>query len=119
MADLELRSGQPYVLAVREADKRRILTRYTEIGCIDAEVSVEPRFTGQAGVVDLIYRIHEGEPFLLGELEIRGSDRTKDRVITREAIQAGLLPGEVLDRNRVEIYKRRLMTLGSSVHAPE
>jgi beta-lactamase regulating signal transducer with metallopeptidase domain len=111
-ADLELHSGRPYLASVRDADKRRILTKYNEIGCIHTEVSVEPRFTGQPGVVDLLYKINEGEPYLLGELWIQGNDRTKDKVIRHEAIQARLLPNEVLDSNRIEIFKRRLMGLG-------
>ncbi len=117
--DLELHSGKPYLLSVRDADKRRILIKYNEIGCIDTDVNVEPRFTNQNGVVDLLYKIEEREPYLLGELEIVGNDRTKDKVIRREAIQAGLLPGEILDGNRIEIYKRRLMTLGYFVHDQE
>ena len=53
-------------------------------------------------MVDLVYKIEEGEPYLLGELRIRGNERTKDKVIRREAAMAGLLPGEVLDKNRIE-----------------
>ncbi len=119
MKDLELHSGKPFLDAVRDADKRRILIKYNEIGCIDTEVVVEPRFTNQRGVVDLLYKIEEHEPYLLGELEIQGNTRTRDRVIRREAVQAGLLPGEVLDKNRIEIYKRRLMALGYFQHNPE
>jgi hypothetical protein len=42
-------------------DKKRIVTRYNEIAGIDAEVSVEPRFTSQHGVVDLLYHVSEGK----------------------------------------------------------
>ena len=59
-------------------------------------------------MVDLVYRIEEGEPYLLGELIVRGNERTKDKVIRREAAMAGLLPGEVLNMNRIEIFKERL-----------
>jgi outer membrane protein insertion porin family len=80
MDGLELHSGKPYLASVRDADKKRILIKYREIGCIDAEVSVEPRFTSEAGVVDLLYNISEREPFLLGEMEIeRRNPRTKIR----------------------------------------
>ena len=119
MDDLELHSGKPYLLNVRDADKNRILIKYNEIGCIDTDVSVEPRFTSQLGVVDLLYNINEGEPYLLGELEIVGNDRTKDKVIRREAVMAGLLPGEILDKNRIEIFKRRLMMLGYFQNDPQ
>ena len=106
MDDLELHSGKPYLTTARDADKNRILIKYNEIGCIDTDVSVEPRFTNQLGVVDLLYNISEGEPYLLGELEIVGNDRTKDKVIRREAVMAGLLPGEILElANRLEIFR--------------
>ena len=117
--DLELHSGKPFLQAVRDADKNRILIKYREIGCIDTQVVEEPRFTNQSGVVDLLYKIEEGEPYLLGELRIQGNGRTKDKVIRREAVQAGLLPGEVLDMNRIDIYKRRLGALGYFQNNPQ
>ena len=100
------------MMAVRDADKNRMLIKYGEIGCIDAQIACEPRFTNQLGVVDLVYKIEEREPYMLGELEIEGNGRTKDKVIRREAVMAGLLPGEVLDKNRIEIFRRRLMRSG-------
>jgi outer membrane protein insertion porin family len=110
--DLELHSGKPFILAVREADKNRMLIKYGEIGCIDAQIVCEPKFTDQPGIVDLVYKIEEHEPYALGELRIVGNGRTKDKVIRREAVMAGLLPGEVLDKTRMEIFRRRLMSLG-------
>ena len=109
--DLELLSGRPFMMVMREADKNRMLTQYDEIGCIDAQIKCEPRFTDKLGVVDLVYSIEEREPFTLGEIEIVGNDRTKDKVIRREAVMAGLLPGEVLDKNRIELFRRRLARL--------
>ena len=71
MDGLELHSGKPFLLTVRDADKNRILTRYsTAIGCIGTEISVEPRFTGQPGVVDLLYKINESEANPPDRLEI-------------------------------------------------
>jgi outer membrane protein insertion porin family len=109
---LELHSGKPFLDSVRDADKRRLLAKYYEIGCIEADIVIEPKFTEQHGVVDLLFKIEEKEPYLLGELEIVGNARTKDKVVRREAVQAGLLPGEVLDKNRIDMYKRRLGSLG-------
>ncbi len=119
MEDLELHSGRPYQVVVRDADKNRILIKYNEIGCIDTEVDVDPRFTSEPGIVDLLYTIREGEPFLLGALDIEGNTRTKDWVIRREAMAAGLNPGEVLDKNRIELFKRRLTMLGYFQNDPQ
>ena len=110
--DLELHSGRPFLQAVRDADKARMLIKYNDIGCIDTQIVAEPRWTNEAGVVDLVYKIEEGEPYLLAELKIQGNSRTRDKVIRREAVQAGLLPGEILDKNRIDIFQRRLNALG-------
>jgi len=117
--DLELHSGKPFKMAVRDADKNRMLIQYGEIGCIDAQIECEPRFTNELGVVDLVYRIDERQPYTLGELEIVGNERTMDKVIRREAVQAGLLPGEILDKNRIEIFRRRLMSTGYFLNNPQ
>ena len=119
MDDLELHSGKPFLVAVRDADKNRMLIKYDEIGCIDARSASSRGSPAQPGVVDLVYKIEEGEPYLLGELEIEGNERTKDKVIRREAVQAGLLPGEILDKNRIEIFKRRLTVLGYFANDPQ
>jgi outer membrane protein insertion porin family len=113
-----LYGGKPFLDSVRDADKNKLLAKYYELGCIEAEVVIEPKFTDQHGVVDLVYKIEEKDPFLLGELEIRGNTRTKDKVIRREAVQAGLLPGEVLDKNRIDMYRRRLTSLQYFVNDP-
>ncbi len=117
--DLELLSGKPVMMAMRDADKNRMLVQYYEKGCIDAQIKCEPHFTDRLGVVDLVYSIEEREPFTLGELVIVGNDRTKDKVIRREAVMAGLLPGEILDRNRIELFRRRLQRLGYFVNNPQ
>ncbi len=93
------------MMAVKEADKNRMLLKYGEIGCIDAQIVSEPRFTNELGVVDLVYKIEEHEPYMLGELRIQGNGRTKDKVIRREAVMAGLLPGEVLDKTRIDALR--------------
>jgi outer membrane protein insertion porin family len=108
---LQLHSGKPFLDALREADLKLMTARYNALGCIDTQIAFEPRFTNKLGVVDLVYKIEEGEPYLIGDFRIIGNTRTKDKVIRREAVMAGLLPGEVLDKNRLEIYQKRLQGL--------
>jgi beta-lactamase regulating signal transducer with metallopeptidase domain len=112
--DLELHSGRPFLQAVRDADKARMLVKYSEMGCIDTQIVAEPRWTNEPGVIDLVYKIEEGEPYPLGELKIQGNLRTRDKVIRREAVRAELLPREVLDKNRIEIFRKGLAALGYS-----
>jgi outer membrane protein insertion porin family len=73
---LELHSGKPFLLAMREADKNRMLIKYGEIGCIDAQIACEHRLTDEPGVVDIVYKIEENEPSsMFQELRIPGSGR--------------------------------------------
>ncbi|MFO0890999.1 MAG: POTRA domain-containing protein [Isosphaeraceae bacterium] len=116
---LQLHSGKPFLEAVREADLKLMMARYYALGCIDTQINYEPRFTNELGVVDLVYKIEEGEPYLVGEIKFVGNTRTKDKVIRREFVQAGLLPGEVLDKNRLDIARQRLQALGYFQMNPE
>ena len=116
---LLLHSGKPFLDGLREADLKLMTSRYSALGCIDTQINFEPRFTNKLGVVDLVYRIEEGEPYLVGEFVIRGNTRTKDKVIRREAAMAGVLPGEILDKNRLDKYKQRLQSLGYFQMNPE
>jgi outer membrane protein assembly factor BamA len=71
--DLELHSGKPFMEAVREADKNRMLIKYGEIGFIDTQIACKPRFTDQPGVVDLVYKIKEGGPLFSSEGKVRAN----------------------------------------------
>ena len=70
-----------------------------------AAIRTRGEFYAQPGFVDVVYHIEEGEPYVLGQIIVRGNARTRDKVIRREALMAGLLPGEMLDFNRIEKFK--------------
>ncbi len=106
--DLKLHSGQPILQSVKEADHQRLMSKYSSLGYIDAAISVDPKYTNTPGIVDITYKIEEGSPYLTGEIIIRGNERTKDKVVRREFLMAGVLPGEPLDKNRLEIARKRL-----------
>ena len=110
--DLKLKAGQPYNEALREIDTKAINVRYWEIGCIDTKVEKDQPPTEEPGFVDVVYRIEEGEPFTLGRIIVKGNARTKEKVVRREALMAGLVPGGKLDLNRLETFKKRLAGTG-------
>ena len=116
---LTLHSGQPILDSVKEADRKNLVAKYNEIGCIDTQIMPEPRYTDEIGVVDIVYHVQEGEPYILGELKIVGNERTREKVVRREAVMAGLLPGEPLDANRIQIFKQRLAGTGFFQNNPE
>jgi outer membrane protein insertion porin family len=116
---LMMHSGQPVLETLRENDRKSLMAKYNNLGCIKTQIIPDARLTDQTGVLDLVYHIEEGDPYRMGELIIRGNERTKDKVIRREAANAGLLPGEVLNVNRLEAYRNRLQALGYFTNQPD
>jgi outer membrane protein insertion porin family len=119
---LVMHSGQPFSDVLFEADRKTLESKYGEIGCIDAQIDVERRYVdpaNQPGLVDLIYRIEEGDPYILGHFIVKGNERTRDYVVRREAEMAGLVPGEPINMKRVEQYKKRLEGLRFFVADPQ
>ncbi len=116
--DLELHSGKPFMEAVREADKNRMLIKYGEIGYIDVQIACEPRFTNEVGVVDLLYKIEENGPFFFSESLLRADDSSKKtpapiisaiRFQGNDTVPSAHIFGEIatragqpLDRNRLQ-----------------
>jgi len=113
-----LKPGDPFNETVRDIDFTNLRTKYWGIGCIDTKVEKDQPVTDEPGFVRVVYRIEEGNPYVLGQLIVRGNARTKDKVIRREAVMAGLLPGEVLDQNRMQIFEKRLRSTGYFGGAP-
>jgi outer membrane protein insertion porin family len=57
------------------------------------------------GTMDLEFQIKEGQKSHVEKIDIRGNNKTKDKVIRREL---AISPGEVFDMVRVKISKQRL-----------
>jgi len=116
---LLMHSGQPMIESLKDSDSMRLMSKYYELGCLNTQILAQARITDKPGVMDLVYKIEEGVPVVMGDLIIKGNDRTQDRVIRREANMAGLLPGELLDKNRIDIFKKRLANTGYFAVAPD
>src|ERR1051325_6418167 len=77
-------------------------------GYVDLVVTPKSIPAGPA-LVDVHYKIEEGERSYLNRVTIEGNTRTKDKVIRREVLVA---PGDVFNTVRVDTTKKRLDNLG-------
>lgn len=59
----------------------------------------------EKGTMDVVYQVEEGEPSYIEKIEIKGNQKTKDKVIRREL---AVTPGEKFDMVRVKLSKERL-----------
>jgi outer membrane protein insertion porin family len=62
----------------------------------------------ETGTMDLEFKISEGQKSFIEKIEIRGNDKTKDKVIRREL---AVSPGETFDMVRVRLSEQRLQGL--------
>ena len=70
------------------------------------DIDLRPSFRLEPGTVDLTLTVSEGREFRVGEIEVRGNDKTQDKVILREF---DLAPGEPYDSDAVAQATRRLL----------
>lgn len=78
---------------------------YGARGYIDARVLARKVPNIEAGTMDLLYEVVEGEKCYVEKVEIKGNVKTKDKVIRREL---SVTPGEVFNMVKVKRSKTRL-----------
>src|SRR5260370_22790581 len=62
-------------------------------------------FKKEPGKVELVYDIHEGKPFKLGRILVKGNTRTPDKVVEREL---RVTPGQLYNSDEIQRANERL-----------
>ena len=104
---LSLIAGLDYSAKKVNDDRRAIRSHYGSRGYADATVAAEVKDAGP-GLVNIAYRVKEGQRFKVGRVEIVNNERTKDRVIRQEV---PMKPGEYFNSVEVETTQKRLENL--------
>ena len=107
-AVIKMKEGKPYSPKGLHDDAKAIADAYGVGGYVDLEVIPEGAPAGP-GVIDVHYKIEEGERSFVERINIIGNTRTKDKVLRREVLVA---PGDVFNTVRVDLSKERLENLG-------
>ena len=121
--DMKLIEGRPFDAEKLERDRRNIVKAYSPFGFIYQPGGFDPRsgdpdylyvdprrnYHPEPGSIDLIYAIHEGKPFRVGQIRIKGNYKTKDNVIIRTLRFA---PGQLFDSAEMRDAQARLRALG-------
>ena len=107
-AVVKTKEGAVYSAKAIKDDAKAIADAYGSGGYVDLTVVPESS-PPHGGLIDLTYRIDEGQRSYVDRINISGNTRTKDKVIRREVLIA---PGDVFNTVRVETSKKRLENLG-------
>ena len=107
-AVVKMKEGSVYSAKAIKDDAKALADAYGSGGYVDLTIVPE---TSQAHdrLIDITYKIDEGQRSYVERISITGNTRTKDKVIRREVLIA---PGDVFNTVRVETSKKRLENLG-------
>ncbi len=110
---LKMKSGSLFTPGGLQDDIKEIRDTYGLRGYIDVSVKPTRIPNVQTGTMDVALDIREGDMAYVDLIEIRGNEKTKDKVIRRELAVA---PGEVYNTVKVDASKQRLENLGYFSH---
>ncbi len=115
---LSLTSGDYFNLAKMGNDVRALKDLYGTYGYIYTRVTPDPRFTEQAGELDLLLTITEGEQFRVGKINVHVNGllpHTRHDVILN---RLSFVPGELVDSRQVRTSERLLKRSQLFVNSP-
>jgi outer membrane protein insertion porin family len=105
---IKMKEGAVYSPKELHDDAKALADNYGSGGYVDLIVLPQGAPAGP-GLIDVHYKIEEGNRSFVERINIIGNTRTKDKVIRREVLIA---PGDVFNTVRVETTKKRLENLG-------
>lgn len=106
---VEVRRGTWFSRKNVAMDLERIQRHYRDSGY--ANVNIEPRTAVdiEDRIVDLMFEIERGNLVRIERINIRGNEKTRDRVIRREM---SIAEGDLYSESRIKVSKRRIEALG-------
>jgi outer membrane protein insertion porin family len=106
---IRIRRGAYFSRQKIGTDLERVQAHYRDAGY--ANVNIEPRtaLNEEGRIVDLTFQIERGELVHIERINIRGNEKTRDRVIRREMLIA---EGDLYNDTRIKTSKRRVEALG-------
>src|SRR5438309_5008440 len=105
---IKMKEGSVYSPKDLHDDAKAIADNYGRGGYVDLIILPQGTPAG-AGLIDVHYKIEEGNRSFVERINIIGNTRTKDKVIRREIL---VKPGDVFDTVRMDTTKKRLENLG-------
>jgi outer membrane protein assembly factor BamA len=105
---VKMKEGSVYSPKQLHDDAKALADNYGAGGYVDLVVLPQGTPAGP-GLIDVRFKIEEGNRSFVERINIIGNTRTKDKVLRREVLIA---PGDVFNTVRVETTKKRLENLG-------
>ncbi len=109
LKEMPFKSGKVFDQSKVNDGRKMIEDEYDALGYADFQCQVVRNPDYETHKVSIEYKITEGIPYTVLDVNIKGNKVTKDKVIRRElAVQ----PGDPVDKTTIEASKARLMGMG-------
>ncbi len=107
-----LEPGNPFVSAHVRSDQRTLLQAYARKSYLDAKATQEIERDDENRTAAITYELYEGGQARIGEIELRGNEKTRHYVVEREyRMKSGdLFDPEKIGESQAKIYETGLFT---------
>ncbi|MEK6607761.1 MAG: outer membrane protein assembly factor BamA [Myxococcota bacterium] len=106
---LTIRSGEIFNRTRLTGDITRVTDRYRDAGFAYANVTPLTAIDSARLIVDVIFEIEKGQKVYVERIQVRGNQRTRDKVIRREM---KIYEGDLYNQSLLDASKRRVNALG-------
>jgi outer membrane protein insertion porin family len=103
------RTGDPFDQKKLKDDVEGIRAFYYQKGYMNAEIDLGRKYNPKTGMLDLSFAVTAHEEVYVGQVNVIGNTKTKDKVVRREL---RLYPGEKYDGDKLKKSKERIYNLG-------
>ncbi len=108
LSQLELHAGDYFDMAKLRRDEGKLRDIYGAQGYIFADIQANPRFAEEPGILDLVYKVNEGEQFRVGKIHVHIQGEVPHTKMTVVLNRLSLRPGDIIDIREVRASERRL-----------
>jgi outer membrane protein assembly factor BamA len=111
---MKLLEGRPYDATLMQRDTREMVRAYSPFGYIyqpnatDPDflrIDARPVFKREEGKIELAYTVHEGKPFRVGRVIVKGNSKSQEKLVLREM---RVSPGDVYNSGEVQDAQDRV-----------
>lgn len=103
---LDLAPGDIYSEDKNEKSAKMLEDLYGQLGFLDVKVRITALPHENDALVDLVVKIEQGVPSIVGKVSITGNELTRQKVVLRQI--RGMDPGRRFDKTGVDRTRRRL-----------
>ena len=108
-ANVALTKGRPFRKSLFDMTKFMLENAYREEGYIWVRVDDRRTYRGEnADTIDLLFEVTEGRPAIVRKVDIRGNNKTWEKVIRREIL---LMPGQRYRQSLMAASQQNIMRL--------